>query len=395
MDDANFVVKLLFQAGFGSIRELAENYFNGPELHNKALKLLSEPALKSSEGKLFSACSDLNPELAELLLELITLADEDSGHLKFNILKRVNPEIYELCKKGFMTKNEKDCHVFWAMEELLEPVLNRECKFHIREIDGFWIEHRNLPIQKKDIQIIHCSQLAGVCSALAYTGMHALSKVVSKGLADQKKEFNTIFLLDEMIEIAADIVAFYPVKQKKDYFHSDVLDVLNNELSYKPSDRADLFQRWSEQFSLWHEEGHLRSDAHIAKLLEEKPELKHLFIFDNCAMQLYADAYVLSQDEIKDNDLMRQFLLVQNLDRGWQNNDSGLTTEELEKKSHYLFVVRALMEKNPCIYLYDLLKEMEDTFVCQGVKAYKRWLRRKIKGIKKDVFADLTKRASL
>jgi len=396
LNEAAFVVKLLYQIGAGSIHELTENYFSGPDLHNKALDLISKQVLELSEKKLSSACSQLNKELSELLLELINLIDEKSGHLKFHLVKRTNPFMYEQYEEGCLAKVEINEEALRTMEELLAPIVYQECGLNVQKISGFWVEHHNKPIQKDDVQVVHCDQLAGMCYAEAYTAMEALSKSSNKKRQDQFIEFNTIYLLDDMIETGAAIAAYYPIDKKTKDLLSNVITILNDELTLKPWERADLFRKWSEQLHLWHEMGHLKTDDLIAQLIKENSILKNLFTFDENTIEIYADAYELKQLESQGNDLMRLFLIIRYINKGWLKDVSESKAKNLMWKHRDLFILRSLlMEKNPSSYLYELLNNMEKILSSQGKRIYQRWLIRKILQTKEEVLTELGKRFDL
>lgn len=400
IDDGAFVVKLMYQAGAGSIRELTEQYFSGPELHKETIELLSKSALDKSEKVLSAFLSDLSSELAELLLVFITLIDEKSEHLKFSFLKKINPFKYKFInkehKENLLLKAEINEMVLRAKEELLAPIVKQECGLQVRKKDKFfWVENHNTPIKMDDVKIIHCDQYAGMCNVGAYTAMEALSKACSSA-KNQFMEFNTIFLMDEMIELNSDTIAYFPVERNKKDLLSSAIAVLNKRLALKPEERSDLFRRWTEQFFLLHEMGHLKTDTQITQAIREKPILENLFYFDENATQLYADAYALKQLETKDDELLRLFLIIKFIDKDWLQWAEEFKTEKLILTHSILFMLRALLlEKTPSACLYELLNNMEEILGNQGQRIYRKWLRQKVIETKDEVLAELGKKFDL
>jgi hypothetical protein len=383
LEDAKSTVTLLDQTGAGSIIELTERYFSSRELHNQTRNLVLPGALDQAADKLKSHLGQLDPMLGGYLHDLLFIVDRETGHLKTDILIRAyegeNPPPYH----EILLPVEINSKTLFTVKSNLGPLLESN---HGLYTGGGWIESRTPPVQGEGAKTVRCQNIAGDSNCQGYVStMPLLYKT-------ENPYPNTIFFMDEPLQISACILAYFPFERLPDNQLKKRLDVLRSEFGSDPVERAGSYQKCREKWILWHELGHLSSDHLLASMIDEDPGLED-FCKDDIVFEMYADAYAVLKLEEEKDELLNHFCIVYEASAFLK---PGLNSSWITRKTRFnlnykdLFILKTLLRGESSSHVYDHLQVMKSIFLKGGRRYFRKWLKVTVRELKREVLSEIT-----
>jgi len=310
--EAMGALMLLHQCGAGSIRELAEQYFQSEALHEIAKGMLSPGALIEAQGDLLDVVAPLDRELADGLIDLACLVNPSTGEIDLDLAQRLlRPELrFSRRIDETFSRWEIDYFSRRAIGKRLGPLVQERADLHVpdprREAGReLWVERRR-PESVDGVKVVACDRIAGCLSAFGIVRANPSEHDCDLPVVLD----DTVYLFPGHVDMMADLLAFYVASPCASAQLLKWLAKLGLDLDECPNARGDAFRAILRDKVILHEIGHLRTlrvrfagpDAELDVVPGEE---------DTLVWELLANAHVFDGLAVQTDPTPRLFLVLE------------------------------------------------------------------------------------
>lgn len=371
--------QLLYEAGCGSMREVALSLARDPVWMSRARSLLTRKARDRSRDSLLDAAVGASPKLAEFVRDLATCVTHDR-RLRLSFIRKVDPDLVRYLQ-AIAPNREMGLLDVQTLHEFVtcrRAALRRDTGLHVLVNSICLRVAQRHTARHAGYRLIEWRHGAGAILHPAYVYLDELGD--SEEVRNRKRTpydaQETIYLVPDAVDCAADVMALHtavwpPLRRQQ--------ELVQQHLELRGLDaegQADYMRALHRQRLLDHEVGHLRSQPRLDSLywrLEEKSYSTARFVL----VEVLAELWALKKMEKRNDRAAWHWWMMTNLSlltgmhskRGFSHmNPTEITTP--------LLMLRAVTNGGGSDYVEEWIERAIQRVVVDPDKHFVRWIGR-------------------